>query len=125
MFTVLFKIFSSKFSISNICKFADDTDLCGTVDMPEGWNAIQKDLDRPEQWALENLTKFNKFKCKVLHQGCDNLHYQYNLKDKRIEHSPAEKDLGVLEDGRMPLQPWKPTESWAASKEVWLAGWGM
>ena len=49
MFTVLFKIFSSKFSISNICKFADDTDLCGTVDMPEGWNAIQKDLDRPEQ----------------------------------------------------------------------------
>lgn len=49
MFTVLFKIFSSKFSISNICKFTDDTDLCGTVDMPEGWNAIQKDLDRPEQ----------------------------------------------------------------------------
>jgi len=47
-------------------KFADDTKLCSTVDTPEGWNAIQSDLHRLEQWDQENLMRFNKAKCKVL-----------------------------------------------------------
>jgi len=29
------------------------------------------------------------------------LHYQYKLGDKRIEHSPVEKDLGVQVDGKL------------------------
>ena len=46
---------------------------------------------------------FSKSKCKVLHLGNGNPHYQYKLVDVRIEYSPAEKDLGVPEDGRLDI----------------------
>jgi len=50
----------------------DDINLWGVVDVPVGWNAIQMDLDRLEQWAQENLMKFNTSRSKVLHLGCGN-----------------------------------------------------
>ena len=68
--------------------------------------------------------RFNKSKGKVLHPSQDSPHYQYKLGDKRIEYSPAEKDLRVLVDGKLnkrkqcALVDRKPTVSWAASKEV-------
>jgi len=40
-----------------LSNFADNTKLCGAANTLEGWNAIQRDLDR---WACENLMKFNK-----------------------------------------------------------------
>lgn len=47
--------------------------------------------------------KLNKAKCKVLHPDRGNPHYQYKLGDKRIEHSPAEKDQGTLVDGKLDI----------------------
>jgi len=84
-------------------KFADDTKLCGVVNIPKGWNAIQRDLYRLKKWAQGNLMMFNKFKCKVLNLGRGNTHCQYKLGDKTTEHSPAEKDLGVLVNRHEPV----------------------
>ncbi|GAB0208865.1 mitochondrial enolase superfamily member 1 [Grus japonensis] len=55
-----------------LSKFADDTKLCGVVDMLEGRDAIQRDLDRLER-----------------------------LGGEWIESSPKEKDLGVLIDEKL------------------------
>ncbi|GAB0193219.1 cAMP-dependent protein kinase inhibitor alpha [Grus japonensis] len=83
----------SKFIFS---KFAGDTKLCGAVNMLEGRDAIQGDLDRLETWARANLMKFNKAKCKVLHMGRGNPKHQYRLGGEWSESNPEEKDLGVL-----------------------------
>jgi len=48
--------------------------------------------------------------------------YQYKLGDLRIEHKPAEKDVGILvswtQTTNVPLQPRMPNTSWVASKET-------
>ncbi|GAB0209302.1 triadin [Grus japonensis] len=71
----LFNIFVSDMDSGiecTLCKFADDTKLCGAIDMLEGRDAVQRDLDRLER-----------------------------LGEEWIESSPEEKDLGVLIDEKL------------------------
>ncbi|GAB0192437.1 mitochondrial enolase superfamily member 1 [Grus japonensis] len=44
-------------------KPTDDTEGGGMADAPDGCAAIQRDLDKMEEWADGNIVKFNKVPC--------------------------------------------------------------
>ena len=76
----LFNVFVGDMNSGIECtlsKFADNTKLCGVVYRLDGKDAIQRDLDRLERQACENLMKFNKAKCRILHMGWNNPKHNY------------------------------------------------
>lgn len=86
-----------------LSKFAVDTNLRTAANMLEGRDATQKIPDLFEMWAYENLIKFRKAKCKVLHLELGNPKYKYNLGKEYIENSCEETDLGMLMDEKLSM----------------------
>lgn len=102
---VLFNIYINDLDAEVECsKFADDIRLGGAVDSLEGWEALQRDLDKLEHWAIGNAMKFNKGKCWVLHLGQSNIRRRYRLEEECLESSSSGRDLGVLVDSRLNMR---------------------
>ncbi|GAB0182551.1 mitochondrial enolase superfamily member 1 [Grus japonensis] len=124
---VLFNVFINDLDVGLegvVSKFVDDTKLGAPVDSIEGGEALQRDLDRLENWAITNGIRFNKGKCRILHLGRGNPGYTYRLGDEMLETSRAGRKLGVLVNSSVPRLPGRPTVSWGASSTALLAALG-
>lgn len=72
-----------------------ETSLGGAAPSLEAGEALHRDLGKLQGWAISNCIKFNRRKC--------NPGSIYRLGNERLESSPAEKDVGLLADGKFNL----------------------
>ena len=79
--------------------FADDTKVYRNIKTHIDREVLQSDLSRLEDWSRKWQLRFNADKCKVLHIGRDNEHYEYYMdRDTKIGVTKNKRHLGVQID---------------------------
>lgn len=68
---VLFSVFFNDLDDGTECvlRFADDTELGGVGDAPDGCAAIERDVNWLEIWANRDVVQFSDRECKAWHLG--------------------------------------------------------
>jgi len=66
------------------------------VDSTKGREALQRELERPESWAITNCTKLHKSKGRILLVGWGNPGYTYNPWDEIAGEQHLRRRSGVL-----------------------------
>lgn len=101
---VLFLIFINDLDISikqqdintSIFKFADDSKLGRVVCSGEDAAAFQSAIDALVVWCRDWGMELHPGKCKVLHFGHNNQHFNYHIEGNTVETVSEERDLGVI-----------------------------
>ena len=78
-----------------ISKYADDTKVGGVVDNGVGFQSLQGDLCRLEEWAERWQMEFNAEKCEVLHFGRNNPNRTYRVNGRALRNAVEQRDLGI------------------------------
>ena len=76
--------------------FADDAKIYRVLKTDDDTEALQRDMQRLENWSEKWLLTFNTNKCKTVHFGHNNQQADYHLYGRRLDKSLQEKDLGII-----------------------------
>ena len=75
--------------------YADNTKFGMVVEQDEDQTKFQGVIDRLYDWSQEWKLLFNLGKCKIMHVGRANKHYNYAMGGTPLETTGEEKDVGV------------------------------
>ena len=90
---------------SMIKMFAEDTQISAECKNNEDRIQLQDDFESLDKWSRTWQIQFNTGKCKVMHIGVKNPHYEYSMGSDNhpiiLESTECEKDLGVHIDNEL------------------------